>query len=250
MKRQDRREPTVPRETGDRVARRLAELRAAYGLDDTALAALQGLLDALAGEHAPTTVRDPAQGVDVHVADSLVALELEAFAGARVIADLGAGAGVPGLVLAAARPAARVVLVESVARKGDFIEAAAERMGVANAEVVRVRAEEWLEGREACDVVTARALASLPVLVEYAAPLLRVGGTLVAWKGAVTADEATDGAAAAAMTGLREEEIRPVEPFRGSSHRTLYVYSKVTETPARFPRRAGIAAKRPLSAKT
>lgn len=231
------------------VGRRLADLGAAYGLDAPAITALRALLNALAGEHAPTTVRDPGEGVDVHIADSLVALDLDVFAGGPVVADLGAGAGLPGLVLAAARPAGRVVLVESVARKSDFIEATAEAMGLGNVEVVRARAEEWVDGRESCDVVTARALAALPVLVEYAAPLLRVGGTLVAWKGVVAGEEAANGAAAAELTGLRPGEIRSVRPFPTSAHRTLHLYSKVMETPSRFPRRAGTAAKRPLSAK-
>ncbi len=192
------------------IERRLTGLCATYGIAGSAAAALRILLDALADEHAPTTVRDPAAGIDVHVADSLVALPLGVFEGELRVADVGAGAGVPGLVLAAARPALRVVLVESVARKGDFIAATAERMGLRNVEVVRLRAEEWRDGHAICDVVTARALAPLPVLVEYAAPLLRLGGTLLAWKGAVTPEEAADGAAAAVSTGLEVGEVRPV----------------------------------------
>lgn len=233
-----------------RVERRLGELCAAYAIPPAGGDALRALLDCLAGEHAPTTVRDPARGVDVHVADSLAALALPVLDGSPTIADLGAGAGVPGLVLAAARPRARVVLVESVVRKGDFIEMAAERMGLMNVEVVRGRAEEWRAGTGACDVVTARALAALPVVVEYAAPLLRIGGALVAWKGAVSREEDLDADAAAAATGLERTEVRPVRPFRSSERRTLHLYSKVRSTPGRFPRRAGMAAKRPLSADT
>ena len=228
--------------------RRLRALAKTWRLSEEQARALAVLLDRLADEHAPTTVRDPARGVDVHLADSLVALDLPAVRESRVIADLGAGAGVPGLVLATALPAARVVLVESVGRKGDFIEDVAERMGLTNVEVVRKRAEEWHEGRDRCDFVTARALAALPVLVEYAAPLLREGGALVAGKGEVAPAERADGEAAAATTGLGLGEIRAVTPFAGSANRTLHVYSKVMETPPRFPRRAGMAVKRPLSA--
>ncbi len=96
----------------------LVSLSERYGLPATAATHLNGLLDALATDpHAPTTVRSPDQAVDVHLADSLVALELPDVRSAVAIADMGAGAGFPGLPLAIALPAARVVLVESVARK-------------------------------------------------------------------------------------------------------------------------------------
>jgi 16S rRNA (guanine527-N7)-methyltransferase len=208
--------------------------------------ALDALLDALASPHAPTTVRSRAEARDVHIADSLAGLP---YVRGRV-ADLGSGAGIPALVLAAAEPSLSVVAVESVSRKARFIEQTAERMGLRNVEVVALRAEEWTAGRDACDTVTARALAALPVICEYAAPLLRVGGRLVCWKGAVDSAEEADGRAAARTLGLSEPEVVAVTPFPGSQRRTLWLWSKVSETPPRFPRRPGIATKRPLSAKT
>jgi len=90
-------------------------------------------------------------------------------------------------------------------------------------------------------------VAPLNVLVEYAAPLLRIGGTLVAWKGRPEADEVADGAAAARTVGLEMGEPIALRPRPGANHRTLYLYSKVEATPDRFPRRAGMARKRPLS---
>jgi 16S rRNA (guanine527-N7)-methyltransferase len=152
-------------------------------------------------------------------------------------------------VLATALPHARVVLVESIGRKCAFIRGAAERMGLVNVEVVRARAEEWHDGIGVCDVVTARALAQLAVLAEYAAPLLRDQGVLVAWKGGIGDEEAADAAAAAEHLGLAAEPVRAVVPFAGSERRTLHVLRKVSPTPARFPRRPGMATKRPLSAK-
>ena len=119
------------------------------------------------------------------MADSLVALDLPAVRDARRIADLGSGAGWPGLALAAALPDARVALVESAIRHCRYLERAVAAGRLENAEVVHARAEEWADGLGAHDVVTARALAALPVLCEYAAPLLADGGVLVAWKGAV-----------------------------------------------------------------
>jgi 16S rRNA (guanine527-N7)-methyltransferase len=184
--------------------------------------------------------------IDRHVADSLVALELPEVREARRIADLGAGAGWPGLALAAALPEARVALVESAVRHCRYLEKAVEVGGFANVEVVHARAEEWAEGVGVHDLVTARALAALPVLCEYAAPLLADGGALVAWKGAVPADEAAAGAAAAEILGLEVGEVRAVEPYEGAERRTLHVFCKIAPTPERFPRRAGMAVKRPL----
>ena len=108
------------------------------------------------------------------------------------------------------------------------------------------RAEELDEAP--FDVVTARALAALPVLCEYAAPLLREGGALVAWKGAVDEREEADGLHAAEVLGLAREEVRAVVPYPGSQRRTLHVFRKVGPTPAGYPRRPGMAAKRPLTA--
>jgi 16S rRNA (guanine527-N7)-methyltransferase len=231
------------------AARRLEQLSATYGLGDGERAALAALVAALADEAAPTTVHDPRRAVDVHVADALVALTLPEVRSARRLADLGAGPGVPALVLAAALPEARVFAVESANRKCAFLEATVTSMGLANVEVVHARAEEWTEGIGAMDVVCVRAVAALPVVVEYAAPLLREGGALVAWKGAVEDAERADGDFAAEATGLEAVEVRAVEPFPSSDRRTLHLYRKVAATPDRYPRRAGMATKRPLSAK-
>jgi 16S rRNA (guanine527-N7)-methyltransferase len=218
---------------------------------DATTAAVQALLQALAAEPDPhTTVHEPAQALDVHIADSLAGLEVKELRQATRIADLGAGAGFPGLVLAAALPATRVDLIESVRRKCAVIERLAEAAGLADrARALPLRAEDWArdEGAGAYDAVTARALASLPVLVEYAAPLLDLGGVLVAWKGGRQPEEEEAGTRAAAQLGLGPPRVIPVTPYSGSHSRHLYVYSKVTATPSRYPRRAGVALKRPLA---
>jgi 16S rRNA (guanine527-N7)-methyltransferase len=223
---------------------RLEALGGRYGVDPAPLVSLLELLRD--DPTAPTTVRDPAAAVDVHVADSLVALDLPVVRAAGTLADLGAGAGFPGLPLALALARARVSLVESSSRKCRFLRSAAAATGAGNADVVCERAESW--GSRDLDVVCARAVAPLAVLVEYAAPLLAVGGTFVAWKGAVGDAELRDAAAAADTLGVEVGEIVPVEPFAGSERRTLHLYLKAVETPPGYPRRPGIARKRPLSA--
>jgi 16S rRNA (guanine527-N7)-methyltransferase len=222
-----------------------------FGLTPEATAAIERMLELLENEPAaPTTVRDRAGALDVHVADSLSGLELDVVRSARRIADLGAGAGVPGLVRAAALPDAHVTLVESVGRKCAWLSRAVEMMGLANVDVVHARAEDWPAGIGAHDLVTARALAPLNVLVEYAAPLLADSGALVAWKGRRDPAEEADGTAAAEQLGMHLREVRRVEPFADVRDRHLYLYLKVRPTPNRYPRRPGMARKRPLTAST
>jgi 16S rRNA (guanine527-N7)-methyltransferase len=229
------------------VDSRLAELAARWALPPEAPARLRLLLDLVAAEPSSiTTVRDPAVAVDLHVADSLSGLAVPALRSASTIADLGSGGGFPGLALAAARPDASVTLVESVGRKCAFLREAAEAMGLRSVDVFQGRAEDWRDGIGTQDAVTARALAPLNVIAEYAAPLLRDGGTLVAWKGRADAVELRDGNAAAAALGLEPGAEVVVTDVPGADSRTLYVYSKVRPTPAGFPRRAGMARKRPL----
>ena len=231
--------------------KRLEELGDRYGVLPDGLQALAAILDLQAEDPtASTTVRDPREAVDRHVADSLVALDLPAVRGARRIADVGSGAGWPGLALAAALPEARVALVESAIRHCRYLERAVATGGLGNADVVHARAEEWAEGLGAHDLVTARALAALPVLCEYAAPLLADGGALVAWKGAVGEQEAADGAAAAESLGLEPVEVVDVQPYPAAERRTLRVFRKIAPTPEGFPRRAGMAVKRPLVRRT
>jgi 16S rRNA (guanine527-N7)-methyltransferase len=187
--------------------------------------------------------------VDAHLADSLVALELDAMRDAVRIADVGSGAGLPGLALALALPAAQSWLIEANTSKCRFLERAVAQTGARAVEVVAVRAEEWAQGeaRERADVVTARALAALDVTLEYGAPLARVGGVLIVWRGRREPRDEAAAAAAAIALGLQRAEVRRVSPFPGAQHRHLHVFAKVRETPSSYPRRVGMAAKRRLA---
>jgi 16S rRNA (guanine527-N7)-methyltransferase len=218
-------------------------------------AQVERLLDALAAEPDPhTTVSDPQAALEVHVADSLSGLEVAELSSARRIADIGAGAGFPGLVLAMALPRAQVDLIESVGRRTAVMDRLIQAAKLSNARSVTARAEDFARtpaapggGREAYDAVTARAVGPLALLVEYAAPLLRVGGVLVAWKGARDGDEEAAGASAARKLGMAVKEVVPVQPYEASENRHLHVYRKIAPTPPEFPRRAGMARKRPLA---
>jgi len=208
------------------------------------LAVVLAMLEA--DELAPTRIREPEQATKMHLADSLSALELERIRVAGRIADLGSGAGFPGMALAVALPGAEVSLVESQRRRCEFLERVCLAARVENARVIWARAEDWREGIARNDVVVARALAAQPVVLEYAAPLLRVGGTVVDWRGRRIREQEEAADRAAASLGLRREEVRRVAPFEGARDHHLHVFVKEGETPPRFPRRAGMARKRPL----
>jgi 16S rRNA (guanine527-N7)-methyltransferase len=224
-------------------------LARAYGLGAHAARQLESLVESLMTDpEAPTTVTDRVGILRDHIADSLVALELPVVRSATMVADLGAGAGFPGLPLAIALPGTTVRLVESNGRKCAFIDRAIEAGGIPDATAVHARAESWREGLGACDLVTARALAPLAVIAEYAAPLLIEGGSMVAWRGRRDPDDEASAARAAAELGLEVAEPVHVDPYPGALHRHLHVMVKVAPTPARFPRRPGMARKRPLGA--
>ncbi len=217
-------------------------------LDAAGRAALEKVLELLATERASvSSVTDFERAWKVHIADSLTGLEVPALRNAARIADIGSGAGFPGLALAVALPGSQVDLVESVGRKCDFIGRAVDAAGIANARVVNARSEELAEGegREAYAAVTARAVGRLSTLAELAAPLLPDGGTLVAWKGKRDPEEEAQLAAAAEQLAMRPEEILHVGPYAGSEHRHLHVLHKVGPTPPDLPRRPGVAKKRP-----
>ena len=222
-------------------------------LPPPAASRLRAVLDLLAADpNAPSSVRDPERAWAVHVADSLTGLEVEPLRHAGRIADVGAGAGFPGLVLAVALPDAQVDLIESVRRKCDFIERAIERAGITNARAVCARAETWAAdaapggGGEAYAAVTARAVGRLATLAELASPLLADGGALVVWKGRRDADEEDELARVADRLAMEPVEVRWVGPYAGSRNRHLHVMRKVGPTPVELPRRPGMAKKRPL----
>lgn len=201
-------------------------------------------------EIAGTAISTVDDAWDLHIRDSLAGVDIESVQAAARIVDIGSGAGFPGLVLGVALPETRVVLVDSVRKKMQVAARIAEELELENVECVWGRAEEISRAgsphREIYDVVTARALAPLAVLLEYAAPLMRAGGELVAWKGAPGDEELSGAESAAGILGFAPGRMLATQPFEGSRSRHFYLAEKLEPTAARFPRKAGIALKRPL----
>ncbi|HEX8752758.1 MAG TPA: 16S rRNA (guanine(527)-N(7))-methyltransferase RsmG [Solirubrobacterales bacterium] len=216
-------------------------------LDNAGREALGVVLELLAEERASVSSVVDERAWRVHVEDSLAGLEVDDLRQAPRIADVGAGAGFPGLVLAVALPEATVDLIESVGRKCEFMRRAIAAAGIGNATVVQARSEDLAggEGREAYDAVTARAVGRLSTLAELASPLLRDGGVLVAWKGRRDAEEEAQLHRASEPLAMRPEAVLKVGNRAGSEHRHLHVVRKVGATPQNLPRKPGIAKKRP-----
>lgn len=208
---------------------------------------LQVVLALLAEERASVSSVVDRRAWQVHVADSLTGLEVPELRAAGRIADVGAGAGFPGLALAVALPGARVDLIESVGRKCEFMRRAISAAEIAGATVRHVRSEDLAgaEGREAYDAVTARAVGRLSTLAELASPLLKRNGVLVAWKGRRDEDEERQLGRASDLLAMSPEAILDVGDRAGSEHRHLHVIRKSGPTPANLPRNPGIAKKRP-----
>ncbi len=200
-----------------------------------------------------TAIADPAEVVTKHFLDSLtcvLALPREARESPRSVLDVGAGAGFPGLPLAIALPAWRVRLLEATGKKVRFIEAAIADLALPNASAVAGRAEELAHrpaSRGAYDVVTARAVAALPTLLEYCCPFARVGATLVFPKKGELAAELAAGARAASILGAELLPPIPVPSLAGlTDDRVLIVAHQWRPCPPQYPRAAGAPVKRPL----
>lgn len=219
----------------------------AASLNEAARAQLERVLELLAEERASVSSVVDERAWRVHVTDSLTGLEVADLREANRIADVGAGAGFPGLALAVALPEAQVDLIESVGRKCEFMRRAIEAADIGNATVLNTRSEDLATagGREAYDAVTARAVGRLSTLAELASPLLEPNGVLVAWKGRRDEEEEQQLELAAGDLAMTPERILDVGDRAGSEHRHLHVIRKSGPTPANLPRKPGIAKKRP-----
>ena len=196
-----------------------------------------------------TAITDPREVVLKHFADSLTALSVLDAGKALRVADVGTGAGFPGLPLAIAAPSWDVTLMDALQKRVSFLQAVRDALGMGTLNCLHLRAEDAGRSpahREQYDAVVSRAVARLSVLAEYALPLVAVGGVFVALKGPAVDEELADAANAIQKLGGAAVEVVDVEiPFTELSHK-LVVIQKKRQTPTGFPRNAAQMAKNPL----
>ncbi len=191
-----------------------------------------------------TAITEAAPVAKLHLLDSLTVLATADLRGKTLI-DVGCGAGFPGVPLAIACPEAKITLLDSLAKRMNWLETVLPQLGIGNARCVTARAEEAVTGvRETYDFATSRAVARLNILLELTAPYVRVGGAVLAMKGSAAREELAEAKNAIAKLGLQLEEIRDY-PIDGATH-SVIVLRKVKNTPPQFPRRYSKIKQAPL----
>lgn len=184
-----------------------------------------------------------------HIIDSLTAYDAALFDGARTLIDVGTGAGLPGIPLAVYAPHLTVTLLDSLNKRVRFLTEVTAAMGLQNVRCIHARAEEaarTAEHRAAYDIAVSRAVARLPVLIEYTLPFVRVGGTLLALKGRAYAEEQKEARRAAEVLGGGRITARPVHLPGLDDVRAILTVTKERQTPAAYPRGGGAPTRRPL----
>ena len=191
-----------------------------------------------------TAITEPDQVAKLHLLDSLSILKCADLKGKTLI-DVGCGAGFPGVPTAIACPEAKVTLLDSLAKRVNWIESMLPQLGITNARCITARAEEAITAhREKFDFATSRAVARLNILLELTAPYVRVGGAVLAMKGAAAREELEEAKGAINKLGLKVEAVKEF-PMDGTMHAVI-VLRKVRSTPAQYPRRYAKIKQSPL----
>jgi 16S rRNA (guanine527-N7)-methyltransferase len=202
-------------------------------------------------EHTNLTAITHPEAIEMrHFLDSLSVIQAVPLTPGQRVIDVGTGAGFPGLPLRLIRAQIELTLLEATAKKTDFLTHIARRLNLNNVRIQNARAEDAGQdetNRERFDVVLARAVAQMPVLAEYMLPLCKVGGRCVALKGENAVVEIQQAEHALRVLGGRLEKVIAVELPQVAETHYLVVIEKIAATPPKYPRRAGIPSKRPLS---
>ena len=191
-----------------------------------------------------TAITEPDKVAQLHLLDSLTVLCCADLKGKQII-DVGCGAGFPGVPTAIACPEAKVTLLDSLAKRMNWLETVLPQLGVTNARCVTARAEEAIvDRREKFDYATSRAVARLNILLELTAPYVRMGGAVLAMKGSAAREELEEAKNAIKKLGLKLEEVKDF-PMDGTTH-SVIVLRKVHPTPSQYPRRYAKIKQAPL----
>lgn len=193
-----------------------------------------------------TRITDPHEVILKHFIDSMV---LAKYINGTSFADLGTGAGFPGVPLKILRPDLDVVLMDSLKKRLDFLDVVIKSLNLKKIITVHARAEEFGKNnqyRARFDTVSSRALARLPILLEYALPVLKVNGLFLAPKGAQVDNELLESQKALKILGGTLEKVEHLNLGEGADQRAIVLIKKVKETPLQYPRRAGTPTKNPI----
>ncbi|MFZ3103032.1 MAG: 16S rRNA (guanine(527)-N(7))-methyltransferase RsmG [Desulfitobacteriaceae bacterium] len=194
-----------------------------------------------------TSIVDPSEVILKHFVDSLT--PYQHLRGTR-LADIGTGAGFPGIPLKIVQPSLQIVLVDSLNKRLDFLREVILKLNISGVDIIHARAEEVgrnTKYRAGFDIVTTRAVARLPVLLEYAIPLLKVNGIFIAMKGSQVDDELTEAKRALVELGAGIESIEKFSLGTEAEHRSLVIIRKYAVTSKEYPRKPGIPSKIPLT---
>lgn len=191
-----------------------------------------------------TSITDENEFVIKHFYDSLIPLKYLNVEGKEVL-DFGSGAGFPGIPFAISTPSAKLTLLDATKKKCLFLSTVKDELMLHNVEVVCARGES-LAKKERYDVVTARAVAALPILLELVSQSIRLGGRLLALKGDHGKDELSESKDAIKKLGFELEKVEEYELPEGMGKRTLIILKKVQKTPNKFPRLYADILKKPL----
>ncbi len=196
-----------------------------------------------------TGITDSEGIYDKHFADSLTCLLSNKVKDGDKIIDVGTGAGFPGMPLKIYNPSLKITLLDSLNKRINFLKAVAEENSLSDIDFIHGRAEDFgqdLEFREQYDIVVSRAVAELPILLEFCTPFLKVGGYFIAQKGKKCDEEIRLAENALRTLNLEIDEVISVETSSETKNHTLIVIKKIAPTDKKYPRRAGKPVKKPL----
>lgn len=194
-----------------------------------------------------TAITEPKEIILKHFIDSLTINKY--IQQKSTLADVGTGAGFPGIPLKILRPDIKVTLVDSLNKRINFLNEVIEKLNLEDIVTVHSRIEDFGKNksyREKFDYVTARAVANLAVLSEYLIPIAKIGGKCVCMKGSNVEEEITSGKNAINVLGGKLEKVDEFVLPDSDISRNVIILSKIKNTPARFPRKAGMPSKEPL----
>lgn len=195
-----------------------------------------------------TAITEDEDIIKKHFIDSIKVFNFNEFKSAKNLIDIGTGAGIPGIPIKILKPELNVVLLDSLMKRVNFLNEVIQKLTITDIKAIHGRAEDFgkIEYREVFDIAVSRAVANLTLLSELCLPFVKVGGYFVAMKGPSVDTEIFDAKAAISLLGGKLEDIVKVDIEDSDLKHNLVIIRKILKTPKEFPRKPGVASKKPL----